>query len=75
MQQEHLRSAAFAEAGCRADRCGQLCEVRWWDLETVTAAAKDNGFPGYRDYSPGYFAPFVIDPDGTTSNAFAGTVS
>ena len=28
------------------------------------AGAKDNGGPGYRDYSPGYFAAFVIDPDG-----------
>ncbi|MEL6426164.1 MAG: VOC family protein, partial [Pseudomonadota bacterium] len=27
--------------------------------------AKDNGAPGYRpDYSPGYYAAFVLDPDG-----------
>ncbi len=26
--------------------------------------AKDNGAPGFRDYEPGYFAAFVIDPDG-----------
>ena len=30
----------------------------------VSAGGKDNGGPGYRDYSPGYFAAFVFDPDG-----------
>jgi predicted lactoylglutathione lyase len=29
------------------------------------AGGKDNGAPGYRkDYSPGYYAAFVHDPDG-----------
>ncbi len=30
----------------------------------LAAGAKDNGSPGYRDYSPGYFAAFVLDRDG-----------
>jgi predicted lactoylglutathione lyase len=30
----------------------------------LKAGAKDNGGPGYRDYSPGYFASFVLDSDG-----------
>jgi catechol 2,3-dioxygenase-like lactoylglutathione lyase family enzyme len=30
----------------------------------LAAGAKDNGGPGYRDYSPGYFAAFVLDADG-----------
>jgi catechol 2,3-dioxygenase-like lactoylglutathione lyase family enzyme len=31
----------------------------------VAAGAKDNGSPGPRpDYGPGYYAAFVIDPDG-----------
>lgn len=30
----------------------------------LTAGAKDNGRPGYRDYSPGYYAAFIHDPDG-----------
>jgi predicted lactoylglutathione lyase len=30
----------------------------------LKAGAKDNGGPGYRDYSPGYFAGFVLDRDG-----------
>jgi len=28
------------------------------------AGAKDNGAPGERDYIPGYYAAFVLDPDG-----------
>jgi catechol 2,3-dioxygenase-like lactoylglutathione lyase family enzyme len=31
----------------------------------IAAGAKDNGAPGYRkDYTPGYYAAFVYDPDG-----------
>jgi catechol 2,3-dioxygenase-like lactoylglutathione lyase family enzyme len=30
----------------------------------LAAGAKDNGRPGYRDYWPGYYAVFVLDPDG-----------
>ena len=30
----------------------------------LAAGAKDNGAPGYRDYWPGYYAAFVLDPDG-----------
>jgi catechol 2,3-dioxygenase-like lactoylglutathione lyase family enzyme len=31
----------------------------------LKAGAKDNGGPGYRDhYQPGYYAAFVLDPDG-----------
>lgn len=33
--------------------------------EALAAGATDNGAPGYREqYWPGYFAAFVIDPDG-----------
>jgi catechol 2,3-dioxygenase-like lactoylglutathione lyase family enzyme len=35
----------------------------------LSAGAKDNGAPGYRDYSPGYYAAFVIDPDGNNIEA------
>jgi catechol 2,3-dioxygenase-like lactoylglutathione lyase family enzyme len=35
----------------------------------LAAGAKDNGEPGYRDYSPGYFAAFVLDPDGNNIEA------
>jgi catechol 2,3-dioxygenase-like lactoylglutathione lyase family enzyme len=30
----------------------------------VTAGGKDNGAPGERPYHPGYYAAFVLDPDG-----------
>jgi catechol 2,3-dioxygenase-like lactoylglutathione lyase family enzyme len=35
----------------------------------LAAGAKDNGAPGYRDYSPGYYAAFVYDPDGNNIEA------
>ncbi|WEK06421.1 MAG: VOC family protein [Candidatus Devosia phytovorans] len=31
---------------------------------------KDNGAPGLRDYSPTYYAAFVIDPDGNNLEVF-----
>ncbi len=30
----------------------------------LAAGGTDNGGPGYRDYWPGYYAAFVLDPDG-----------
>ena len=30
---------------------------------------KDNGAPGERDYHPGYYAAFVLDPDGNNIEA------
>jgi catechol 2,3-dioxygenase-like lactoylglutathione lyase family enzyme len=44
-------------------------QVEAFHKAAVTAGAKDNGYPGYRDYSPGYFAAFVIDPDGNNIEA------
>lgn len=35
----------------------------------IAAGAKDNGAPGYRDYWPGYYAAFVLDPDGNNVEA------
>jgi catechol 2,3-dioxygenase-like lactoylglutathione lyase family enzyme len=35
----------------------------------LAAGGKDNGAPGYRDYSPGYFAAFVYDLDGNNIEA------
>lgn len=37
----------------------------------IDAGGKDNGAPGVRaDYSPGYYAAFVIDPDGYRLEAY-----
>ena len=44
-------------------------QVEAFHKAAVTAGAKDNGQPGYRDYSPGYFAAFAIDPDGNNIEA------
>jgi Lactoylglutathione lyase and related lyases len=30
----------------------------------LAAGGKDNGAPGLRDYHPGYYGAFVLDPDG-----------
>lgn len=39
----------------------------------VKQGGKDNGKPGIRkDYSPNYYAAFVIDPDGYRLEAFCG---
>src|SRR5262249_34414404 len=39
-------------------------EVEAFHRAAITAGARDNGSPGYRDYWPGYYAAFVYDPDG-----------
>jgi catechol 2,3-dioxygenase-like lactoylglutathione lyase family enzyme len=35
----------------------------------VAAGGKDNGKPGDRPYHPGYYAAFVLDPDGNNIEA------
>lgn len=30
----------------------------------LQSGATDNGGPGYRPYRPGYYAAFIVDPDG-----------
>jgi catechol 2,3-dioxygenase-like lactoylglutathione lyase family enzyme len=44
-------------------------KVEAFHKAALAAGAKDNGAPGYRDYSPGYFAAFVIDLDGNNIEA------
>ena len=44
-------------------------EVEAFHKSALAAGAKDNGGPGYRDYSPGYYAAFVLDPDGNNIEA------
>ena len=41
----------------------------------LTAGGRDNGAPGERSYHPGYYAAFVLDPDGNNVEAvFHGPV-
>jgi len=35
----------------------------------IAAGGRDNGPPGERDYHPGYYAAFALDPDGTNVEA------
>ncbi len=35
----------------------------------LAAGGRDNGPPGERDYAPGYYACFVLDPDGNNIEA------
>jgi len=35
----------------------------------LAAGGRDNGPPGERSYHPGYYAAFVLDPDGTNVEA------
>jgi catechol 2,3-dioxygenase-like lactoylglutathione lyase family enzyme len=35
----------------------------------MAAGGRDNGAPGERDYQPGYYAAFALDPDGNNVEA------
>ena len=35
----------------------------------LAQGGKDNGAPGLRDYHPGYYGAFVLDPDGNNIEA------
>ena len=41
---------------------------RFYDA-AVAAGGRDNGRPGERDYHPGYYAAYVLDPDGNNVEA------
>lgn len=47
-----------------AFQAGDPAQVKAFHAAALAAGAEDNGAPGYRDYSPGYYAAFVHDPDG-----------
>jgi catechol 2,3-dioxygenase-like lactoylglutathione lyase family enzyme len=36
---------------------------------SLAAGGRDNGPPGERDYHPGYYAAYVLDPDGNNVEA------
>ena len=41
---------------------------RFYDA-ALAAGGRDNGAPGEREYHPGYYAAFVLDPDGNNIEA------
>jgi catechol 2,3-dioxygenase-like lactoylglutathione lyase family enzyme len=40
-----------------------------WHAAVLAAGGRDNGAPGERDYHPGYYAAFALDPDGNNVEA------
>jgi len=44
-------------------------QVRAFHKAALAAGGRDHGKPGYRDYWPGYYAAFVLDPDGNNVEA------
>ncbi len=44
-------------------------QVEDFHQAALAAGGTDNGGPGYRDYSPGYYAAFIHDPDGNNIEA------
>jgi catechol 2,3-dioxygenase-like lactoylglutathione lyase family enzyme len=43
--------------------------VRRFHEAGLAAGGRDNGGPGERHYHPGYYAAYIIDPDGTNLEA------
>ena len=43
--------------------------VRRFHAAAIAAGGKDNGAPGERAYHPGYYAAYVLDPDGNNVEA------
>jgi catechol 2,3-dioxygenase-like lactoylglutathione lyase family enzyme len=43
--------------------------VEKFHAAALSAGGKDNGKPGERPYHPGYYAAFIIDPDGNNIEA------
>ena len=43
--------------------------VERWYAAGLAAGGRDNGAPGERAYHPGYYAAFLLDPDGNNVEA------
>lgn len=43
--------------------------VERFHRDGLAAGGRDNGAPGERDYHPGYYAAFLLDPDGNNVEA------
>jgi catechol 2,3-dioxygenase-like lactoylglutathione lyase family enzyme len=43
--------------------------VEAWHAAGLKAGGRDNGAPGERKYHPGYYAAFLLDPDGNNVEA------
>ena len=52
-----------------AFQAGSRDQVEAFHKAATTAGGRDNGKPGERPYHPGYYAAFVLDPDGNNVEA------
>jgi len=59
-QSSHVHFAFQAADRAMVDR---------WYAAGLAAGGKDNGGPGERKYHPGYYAAFLLDPDGNNVEA------
>jgi catechol 2,3-dioxygenase-like lactoylglutathione lyase family enzyme len=72
---DELYVSALNEGGLGPTRlhlCLQAADrdmVARFHAEGLAAGGRDNGGPGLRDYHPGYYAAFLLDPDGNNIEA------
>jgi catechol 2,3-dioxygenase-like lactoylglutathione lyase family enzyme len=72
---KHDRSFALVWAGTPTEHvhiafpAGTHEAVAEFHRDALAAGFRDNGPPGERGYHPGYYAAFVLDPDGNTIEA------
>lgn len=52
-----------------AFQAGNRATVDRFHAAALAAGGRDNGAPGERRYHPGYYAAFVLDPDGNNIEA------
>ncbi|MCI1217459.1 VOC family protein [Bifidobacterium crudilactis] len=52
-----------------AFRAGDETAVDRFHEEGLAAGGTENGEPGMRDYHPGYYSAFILDPDGNNIEA------
>src|SRR6185312_13146268 len=50
-------------------RARDRATVERWYTAGLAAGGRDNGAPGERPYHPGYYAAFLLDPDGNNVEA------
>ena len=52
-----------------AFQCPDRTMVDRWYQAGLAAGGRDNGAPGERTYHPGYYAAYLLDPDGNNVEA------
>jgi len=50
-------------------QAGSRDMVQAFHAAGLANGGRDNGAPGVRDYHPGYYAAFLLDPDGNNIEA------